>query len=292
VKFSLLGQDLHETAEQAKRFFSESYGATRFRCEEPISSDLPLRPTWQAKMKNGYMLCINVQPSPFSESLYEFVTRGAQKGMPIKLWVAVAAGAAKESFSSDLKKAHEAGIGVVQIEADGSAHECHRAVPLSLFGLKRTKLATIPAARREEVKSAEDAYLDGHPEKGCQAICQELEAITRKFAEAIYGKGWWITPAGSTPHRSRFFQIDSWATMLEEMERRTDYRLMKAKAPKFTKNLILTARAYTDWRNTVSHKPRTLSELQARDEKLRTMFEATRDSLLGWYEAAKPLRLL
>jgi len=292
VTFSLLGQDLHETAEHAKKFFADTYGATGFQCEQPVNPDLRLRPTWQARKKNGYVLCINVQPGPFTETLYEFVIKAAQLGLPIKLWVAIAAGAVKESFSADLRRAREMGVGVVEMRADGSGHEYHRAVPLSLFALARTKLAAVPRVRREEVKNAEAIFLDGAPDQGCQAICQELESITRRFGEYTYDKGWWNMPGSAPKLQPRFFRTDSWAKLLEEMERRIDYTILKTKVPAFTKQHIVRARAFTDWRNVVSHKPRTLRQLQARDNKLRSILEVRRDLLVDWCVVARPLKLL
>jgi hypothetical protein len=208
------------------------------------------------------------------------------------LWVAVAAGASKETFSSDLRRAREIGIGVVEFAVNGTPHEIHRAVPLSLFALKRTNMQSVPKVRREEIKTAEIAFLDGMPGQGCQTICQELESITRLFAEHAYISGWWKTPAGSAPIPDAFFRVDSWAGLLEEMEQRTDYKLLRTKVPGFSKQLILGARAFTNWRNTVSHKPSTLEQLKKRDQNLRSMFEVTTDLLLEWYGVAKPLRLL
>ncbi len=292
MSYQLLGQDLHETADRAKKFFSENYGATSFECEQPIYNDLPLKPTWQAKMKTGYQLCVNVQPSPFSPTLYEFVNKCAQRGLPIKLWVAVAQGAANATFSADLKQARDAGVGVVQLAEDGSGHEYHRAVPISLFALKKTDLKLVPKQKREEVKTAEATFLDGSPGPGCQSICQELEQVTRRVAEHSYNQGWWKSAAGAGALTAKFFGQDAWAQVLEEMEKRIDYVIMKTKSPNLSKQIIVRARAYTDWRNAVSHKPKTQLQLISRDAKLRTMFEATRDLLIEWYVIAKPLKLI
>lgn len=291
MTYGLLGQDLHETAERAKRWFTTHYGASRFRCEESVMDDLPLLPTWQGDLQAGYTLCINVQPTAFSPSLFEFVTRSAQSGLPIKFWVAIPDTTPKD-LATDLKKARSVGIGVVQMLESGQAHEYHRAVPLSLFGLKRADLATVAKARREVIKNAEDIFLDGAPDQGCQAVCQELESITRKFAERSYTDGLWKMPAGATPRPSRFFQKKSWSNMLEEMERSVDTAAMIKKCPLYNKQMVVRTRAYTQWRNDVSHKPKSLKQLKARDAKLRGMFEVTRDLLVEWYALAQPLRLL
>jgi hypothetical protein len=292
MKYSFLGEDLHEAADKAKAWFTSQYGARQFKREEEVLGGLPLRPTWQAILRTGYKLCINVQPTPFSPTLHEFVNESARLGLPIKLWVAVGEGGAKDSFGAELKQARNIGIGVVQIPSDAAPHEYHRAVPLSLFALARTDLARVPKPRREVFKNAEDTFLDGAPDQGCQAICQELELISREFAETTYKNGWWKSPSGSSSLPSRFFTKDSWAEMLEALERRGDTQLIAPKSAKYSKHVVVKTRAFTDWRNAVSHKPKSLGELKARDAKLRTMFEATRNLLVEWYEVAKPLGLV
>jgi len=292
MTYALLGQDLHEVADASKKWFASQYGATGFVCEQEVMPDLPLKPTWQARMKTGYTLCLNVQPTPFSPTLHEFVNKCAARGLPIKLWVAVGSPQTKDTFGSDLKQARNLGIGVLQIIPGVDPHEFHRAVPLSLFALGKTAPAKVPAARREAIKNAEDTFLDGAPDQGCQAICQELELLTRQFAQLTYASGWWRTPANSKALRARFFTTDSWSTMLETMEARLDVKKVAGKSPQFTKQAVVRARSFTDWRNSVSHKPKTVSELRTRDARLRTMFEATRDLLIDWYVIAKPLGLL
>lgn len=291
MSYNLLGHDLHETADKARKWFTTQYGAKKFKCEETVF-DLPLRPTWQALLQGGYYLCVNVQPTPFSPTLYEFVTQCARKGVPIKFWVAIGASTVKDSFGSDLKQARNTGVGVIQIADSGDPHEFHRAMPLSLFGLTRTNPQDVPRPRREVFKNAEDTFLDGAPGQGCQAICQELEHVSRQFAEITYKNGLWKNPKGAGALSSRFFSKDPWASMLEEMERRANATAIIAKSPRFDKQLIVRTRAFTGWRNDVSHKPRTLPQLKKRDAKLRTMFEATRDLLIDWYWAAKPFGLL
>jgi len=292
MSYGLLGHDLHETADKAKQWFAQRYGAKKFRCEEPVLDDLPLRPTWQATLNSSYSLCVNVQSAPFSPTLYEFVTQAAQRGLPIKLWVAIGPLAPKESFGAELKNARDAGVGVDQIRDHGDPHVFHRAMPLSLFGLARTNLKTVAKSRREVVQNAEETFLDGAPDHACQAICQELEDISRQFAELVHARGWWKTRKGKKAPSKRFFTKDSWAVMLEQMEQSTNVQAIAAKCPGFSKQLVVRTRAFTDWRNDVSHKPKDLAQLKKRDARLRTMFEATRDLLIDWYLVAKPVGLV
>src|ERR1043165_1175985 len=177
MSYALLGHSLHETADSAKRYFAREYGAAKFICESEVEDDLPLRPTWQANMQGGYRLCIEVRESPFSHSLYQFVTLCAGRHLPIRLWVAMPAGPAGDAFNKELREAKAVGVGVVQLADNDSAHEFHRPAPLSLFGLRRTDIHAVPKRHRESIKKAEDAFLDGAPDQGCQLICQELESV-------------------------------------------------------------------------------------------------------------------
>ena len=294
MTYTLLGQNLYDVANCAKRYFISEQGAKKFKCEQAIELDpsLPLKPTWQAALGSGYYLCVEVRESPFSPSLYEFVTQCAARGLPILLWVALPAGAAGPSFATELRAARDGGIGVVQFDASGAAHYFHRPVSLSLFGLKQTDIRLVPKGQREDVKNAEATFRDGSPPEGCQAICQALEQITRQFAEFTYQQGHWRHPAGSVALKQKFFQTDSWAKLLETMETRLDIAKVKSRAATFSKQNIVKVRGYTDWRNIVSHKPKSFKELRERDAKLRTMFEATRDMLLEWYVIAKAIKLI
>lgn len=292
MTYKYLGENLHEIGDRAKQYFADNYGGTNFKCEQAIDKDLPLQPTWQASMSAGYCLCVDVRESPFSNTLYEFVTKCASRGLPVRLWVVVPQTAAAPSFNSELKQAHDVGVGVVQISDDGGAHEFHRPVALSLFGLKKTELKAVPKGQRDEVKTAESTFLDGSPGQGCQAICQALEQLTRKFAQHTYDQGLWKQPPGSAVYKADFFEKKSWAMVLEAMEDRIDGKKIKAKSPSFSPQSIVKARGHTDWRNIVSHKPHTFKQLIDRDAKLRTMFESTRDLLIEWYGIAKPFKLV
>jgi hypothetical protein len=288
MTYALLGHSLHETADLARKHFADAYGAKNFECETAVDQDLPLRPTWQATMQGNYKLCIEVMETPFSQSLYEFVIKCANRGIPVRLWVAVPWGVSGGSFAKELKEARTLGVGVIQISEDGTqTHEFHKPVSFSLFGLRRTDLTKVRKAHREAFKKAEDAFIDGSPDYGCQLVCQDLESVTRSVALHTYSKKWWTTKQGLKP---RFFTSDAWATMLEKFDKEIDVTKTRKKCPSFRRALVAGARQYTDWRNSLSHKPKSLKELEDRDARLRTMFEATRDHLIEWLNVAHVLK--
>jgi hypothetical protein len=295
MTYALLGHALHETADQAKKYFAEVYGVKGLLCEQQVTKDLllPLRPTWQGTTQTGYRVCVEVSERPFSPSLHAFVVTCAAHGMPVHLWVALPAGAVGSTFSKELKEARDLGVGVMQVAGeDSGAQEFNKPVPFSLFGLRKTNLKVVPKKWRESIKNAEDAFLRGSPSQGCQQVCQCLEAVTRRFAQHSYAEKWWKANANQTKNFSvKYFTLDSWAPMLETLDERIDQAKVKAKCPHFKKSQIAGARQCTDWRNSVSHTPRSLKQLQERDAKLRTVFEVTRDLLVDWYRVAHTLKL-
>ena len=287
MSYQYLAQHLHETADRARTYFAETYNAKRFLCEDAVEDDLPLRPTWQADLAGGCKLCVEVNESAFSPSLATFVTKCASRGMPVRLWVAVPAGG---SSGKEVREARELGVGIVEVGDDG-VHEVHRAVTLSLFGLRRIDLKKVPRKHRESLKKAGDAFLDGMPESGCQSVCQELEALTRLVAEHTYNKPDWWKDRANLNLAPRFFAVDSWAKMLETFDEKILPQKAQINGKPLNKALIAGARSHTDWRNSLSHKPKTLKALQTRDAKLRTMFEVTRDLVVEWYAVADAFRL-
>ena len=103
MSYQRLGDDLHKTADKAKKFFTDQYGLKAFKCEQEISSDLNLLPTWQAEQKDGYLVALNVQPYPFSPTLHEFVNKCVTDALPLKLWVVVPRRPANPDFNENLR---------------------------------------------------------------------------------------------------------------------------------------------------------------------------------------------
>ncbi len=290
MSYALLGHDLHDVADKAKKWFSDHYGAKGFKREEALF-ELPLRPTWQASLNGSYYLLINVQPTPFSPTLHAVVNQSAQQGLPIHAWVVVGPNPTQQGFASELRQALNAGVGVIQIVEKGEPHIYHRPVPLSLFGMVRTDHKAVPKARREVVLDAEQTFLGGSPAQGCQAISQELEHISRRFGSLACANGWLKGPKNGGSLSTKYFEKTPWAKVLGELENRANIGFIAKKCPGFTKQLIVRTRALTEWRNEVSHKPATLAQLKARDAKLRSMFEVTRQLVMDWYRITKPLGL-
>ena len=294
MMYPLLPPGLHQTADRAKSYFAK-YGATGFVCEMGVkfgSSDLPLKPTWQSSLKDGCRLCIEVQDSPIvSLTIQAFVAKCANSGAPVRLWIAVPDIPSGPEFTKQLKEARDFGIGVIQILEEGDPHVFNKPVALSLFAMRKTDPNSIEKSRRETIKNAQDDFLGGNPQDGCRKICEELESITRRFAHRSYGKRWWKAVAGEAQLKEKYFANDPWAKVLETLDARIIESKVRKKSSDFNRGLIVGARSHTNWRNSLSHKPKTMKDLAKRDGQLRTMFEVTRDLLLDWFKVAKALKL-
>jgi hypothetical protein len=79
--------------------------------------------------------------------------------------------------------------------------------------------------------------------------------------------------------------------MLAELDGRIIETKVKKKCGMFRRLLVAGARNHTEWRNSISHKVKSVREREERDKKLRTMFEATSDLLVEWLKTVQPLKL-
>jgi hypothetical protein len=287
MTYALLGQDLFETADRARDYFAQQCGAKKFICEPRLASEFPFNPTWQAILPHKYVLYVDVALAPFDSTYYEFMHRCANKNMLAYLWVAIPPGAAKPNFSSELQRAKELGVGVVQM-ADNAPREFHKALLTSAFGVNRTDTKAVSPKYRAALKTVEDVYLDGNPQDGCRRIAEHIESVTRRFAEHSYNAGWW-KPGSSA--KVPDFRRGHWAPLLEELDGRIDTKRVRQKVPSFSKTLIAHARGMTEWRNSLSHAQLTQEDLHARDARLRANFESSRNLLVDWYPIATALKL-
>lgn len=290
MSFKLLADHLHVTAIAAERYFSKEYGAKHFKHELAIDKDLPLTPTLSASLSNGCILCVEVSERGYSNSLDTFVVECSTKSFPVKLYVALPSAKNDTDFAANLKKAKDRGVGIIEC-TDNGTYGITEAVSLSLFGLRKTQLDEFPKANREAIRQAEQTFLNGNPVKGCQSLYEEVESITRAFAQRSKNLGWWRAPHAGENKPSLNISTGAWAKVLKQLDTFLDLKLARVKCPLITDGLIASAQGLTDPRNLTSHKPSNLKSIIQRDTKLRTWFESTRDILKQWYEATRPLRL-
>lgn len=286
MSFQLLASHLHQTAEEAKAYFTQQHGAKNWQYETALPKIGSLKPTMQAELSGGGILCVEVSERAFSPTLDAFVIECCTKGYPVKLYVALPDTPADRDFAKNLKEAKVRGIGVVEIQGEESTILAE-AVSLSLFGVRSIDLKRLPESVRDAARQAEATFKNGNPVKGCQSLCEELEAVTRAFAAESRTLGWWKSVPPGTKENALNLQTGAWAKVLERLRVRLDYQVSRKKCPGVTTSLIGKAQVLTDPRNSTSHKPKDLSEIIERDRKLRTLFEQSADTLIEWVTAAK-----
>jgi hypothetical protein len=293
MSFTILPPTLHETAFAAKRYFGKDHGATHFQFETEVEPELGLRPTLSARLGDGCILCVEVSVKAYSNSLDTFVVECCARGIPVKLYVVRQAAKKDRDFAANLKTAKSRGVGVIEIS--GSTTTVYaEAVSLSLFALRRCDLGKIPKPKRDPIRQAERTFLDGNPVKGCQALCEELEAVTRSFAIRSHAEGWWRPPHPGEQKPKTKLSNGPWASVLRDLAQFLELggsKPCKTKCPDMNESLIASARGLTDPRNKTSHKPPSVTKIKERDRKLRIWFETASDLLKEWYDATKPLKL-
>ena len=291
MNFQLLAQHLHETALEAKAYFTTKHGARGFKVEMPLAEAASLRPTLSGHLGDRSIICVEVSESAYSPSLDTFVVECSSKSLPVKFFVAIPDARGDPDFSSNLKKAKARGVGILEIR-NPTPELLLDAVSLSLFGVRSIDLKPYTPARKDALRQAEATFRNGNPVKGCQSVCEELEALTRVFAQRARADGWLRTlPPGVKKTRPLNFETGAWAKVLELLANDLDVTMVRKKSIQFTPTLITKARALTDIRNMTSHKPGSLKELMERDRKLRTAFENACDVLNDWNAAIKPLKV-
>ena len=92
--FKILAPPLHATAEAAEAWFIKNWGLTAatIAVEEAIDPDISLRPTFSTRTRDLHTLCIEVSESIYPNYLDAFVLDCRNKGMPVKLFIAVQKG--------------------------------------------------------------------------------------------------------------------------------------------------------------------------------------------------------
>jgi hypothetical protein len=289
MTYGILDLSLHATADAAAKYFRVNRGITRtFEIESPILDIPGLRPTLSVLDPDGYYICIEVRETVYHMSLDTFVLNCKNRNLPVKLYVAMPKNSSDSNFQENVRRARQNGVGVLLVD-DIDGEMLYEALALSLTGLRRVDPKEFPPKYRSAILEAEKTFQDGHPQKGCAAIFDELEAVTRKVAEKTYRKGAWknLKPGGTgTPPD---FNRQNWMSLLQQLMKELDPTVCGC--PQLNSALLSRIIGITPHRNDSGHKPRTVAARQKRDNELRTRFEHAYDALRDTLKAAKPLHI-
>ena len=290
MSYKFLSAGLRPTAEHAKKYFKATLGISTFRVEEQVSPEIAYVPTLIAADKDHYFICIEVSESawPQNNQLDAFVLDCKNTCLPVKLYVVTPKGAVDSEFQKKMQRAKKNGVGVLEVDqAGGNLYT--GALPLSLTGLIPFNPLEFPAKFRSAIHKAEETFCNGNPNKGCSALYDEIELLTRKLAIKTKKKGYWNTPAPGTKPSKLNLAKGAWAKIIELFI--DNINLGVCKCPDLDHPLLHRVAGITPHRNDSGHKPKTQKKLRTRDQQLRTRFESARDLFKDLIDATKPLHL-
>src|SRR4051794_13628160 len=91
MTYRILASQLYEVANESRRFCTEQWGIRRAKInvEQPIDNELGFVPTLSATTSDAYLVCIEVSTRVYSPTLDAFVLACKNRGMAVKLYVAV-----------------------------------------------------------------------------------------------------------------------------------------------------------------------------------------------------------
>lgn len=282
--FSLLPPPLHPTAEGARIFVRKQFG-TSLRIEEPPFQDAAYRPTLSGVTRDFHLLCIEVSDTAYTNSLDAFVLDCKQRVRPVKLYVAIPKNDGGDpNFKANLRRAKENGVGVVEVEPDGTGIVLHEPLSLSLTGVRPYDPKEFPARYREAIRAAYNTFSSGDPAKGCARLYDEIEALCRGIGRKavkrkIFGN---MTKAAAFK-----FESEPWASVVTFLDRHLDRGL--AGCPELKPALFARVLGVTPHRNDSGHRPRDTQGLMRRDRELRTRFEHASDLMRDLIAASRGL---
>ncbi len=285
--YTILPSPLHQTANQSVKWFMDNLGISKASVvvEQPIHSDVELRPTFSAPTRDFHILCIEVAESIYANHLNACVVSCMHHGLPVKLYVAVPKNTKDPNYGPNLKAAKQAGVGIIEIDnATGTGFIVQNALSISLTSVRPIEVSAFAKKYREALLHAEQTFRDGTPEKACSLVYDEMENLFRKIATKTHKKGWW-------PYSGNLKKLHTvpWATLIKDWDKSLDRS--KCPCPDLNSTLMARILGITTYRNDSGHKPKNEKELIKRDRQLRTRFENAVDLFRELVDASKPLKV-
>jgi hypothetical protein len=282
--YNILAPPLHATADAAADWFKKQWGlkANAFEVEASIDPDINLRPTFKTTAADHHTLCIEVSDSVYPNYIDAFVLSCRDRGLPIKLFIAVRKGAQEADYAQKLKTAKRAGVGILEVD-NQSGVIIQNALSLSLTGVRAIDVQQFPKKFRQSLLQAEQTFRDGNPVKACSMIYDEIESHFRKLALKCFGKGWWPNKPGFKVEK------DPWANIITNLDKSLDRKACGC--PDLTPAFMARIHGVTPFRNDTGHKSTSAKKLIKRDKELRTRFESAVDLLSDLVSATRRLHL-
>ncbi len=281
MRYTILSNDLHETADLTEYYLKSQLGLRNIRIEEELPYTLSYTPSFWAENNDHNIICVEVSNQAYSRTLDHIILECQRLAYPIKLYYAIPKDDTDTNYRKNLSDARKRGVGVLELDTD----ECYvssEALSLSLTGLRPINVKEFPRKYRELVNRAIATFRNGDPSKGCSILYDEVEAITRKIAIKTANLNWW------TPSPDTNLERLAWFNICDLLRNKIDYGNYGKIG---LRNQILKIHAIINERNDSGHKPRNKTALRRRDQRLRTRFEGLIDTMLDVINESKSLRI-
>jgi hypothetical protein len=284
MDYIILSPALHSTADAAVKYFRNVRGLPKFIAEQPINPEIQFISTLHTVDKDGHYYCVDVREKAYADPLDRFVLECKNKGLPVKLFVVVPTTAQAPLNFSDVRRAQDNGVGVLEVNERNICTPAHEALSLSLTGVRPINTQEFKREYRTPLCEAMSAFQSGDPVSGCSKIQAEIEALTRKIALKINSKGYWKIP----PPAKTNYQIDPWFRITKLIIDNGNYSNFGC--PDLKHALLGEVLGITQPRNENNHKIDSVKKRIKRDLDLRTRFEYATGLLLRLSKASAPLK--
>lgn len=285
MNYRYLVEQLRPVADSAAHYFTAHWGVTKFRIEEPLKEVPEYSPALHATTSDLHYLCVEVSERAYPNGLDTFVLACIAKSLPVRLVVAFPADSKGQDFNTDMSRAREYGVGVLEVSGNVSKM-LQDPTPLSLMVVRRIELQKFPKKYRLALSKAENIFKLGDPSKGCSIIYDEIEDLSRKIAQKTSALGFWKPRAKGSPQKI-IFTTHPWRRLIKVLIEHLDNK----KCPYLPTDLLSRVHGVGEYRNDSGHKPNTTAALAKRNSQLRTRFESASDILLDLAKAAAHLKL-
>lgn len=282
--YNILAPPLHATADAAAAWFQNKWGlkANAIDVESSIDPDIALRPTFSAKTADFHTLCVEVSDRIYPNYIDAFVLACRDRGLPVKLFIAVRKDQQDGNYAQGIKAAKRAGVGILEVD-NLSGEVVQNALSLSLTGVRAIDTTSFPKKYRQSLLHAEQTFRDGTPSKACSMVYDEIESYFRKLAAKAAKKAWWPNSGHLDVQRC------PWANLITELDKHLNRT--SAGCPGLTTAFMARIHGITPFRNDAGHKPSSAKALIKRDKELRTRFESAVDLFADLIDATKGMAL-
>lgn len=283
MPYTFLDQSLQKTADAVFKWLVGHWGIrkSKIKVEAEVYPDLRFCPTFTATAQDQSIVCVEVSNVAYSNLIDEFVLGCQEKGLPVRLFMAVPTGLKQRKFQENLKRAKRACVGIIEIDTQ-SHNPVQNALPLHLSNVRPIQLREFPPPFRQALQEAERAFRDGHANKACAEVYDLLEDAFRRVAQKCYDKGIW-------PNSSSLrIRTCSWAKLIRDIDKNIDRT--KPSGKPITDILCGRILGVTPHRNQSGHIP-SLAERIRRDRELKTRFEHAVDLLREFLAVAKKFKI-